>query len=355
MNPKVSIIVPIYNMESYLDRCLDSLLGQNLREVDIIAVNDGSTDSTLQILNEYAKKDHRIKIINRNNRGVSSARNEGIKAATGDFIGFVDPDDWIDSRMYETMYNTAIKDKADIVMCTYTREFGNHSKEKIFNLPNKIKYMNEEVKVNVMRRLIGPLNQEVANPELLDAWGTVWSKLYRTDIIKQKNLKFVDLKEIGTNEDTLFNIQAVYYSNSFVFLNHPFYHYWRANASSVTAGFKPDLLEQWFNLYEIIENFLKTKNMEEEYYLALNNRICLNTLGLGLNTISKSNKLSALLKIKYINSFLNDYRIKRSFSQFQLSHFPAIWKVFYYCAKMRIATGFYLLLVAIEILRKTIR
>ncbi|MED3960176.1 glycosyltransferase [Priestia aryabhattai] len=355
MNPRVSIIVPIYNMENYLNRCLDSLLIQSLKEIEIIAVNDGSTDSTLPILNEYTKKDYRIKIINTNNMGVSSARNEGIKAATGDFIGFVDPDDWVEPKMYETMYNTAIKDKIDIVMCTYTREFGTHSKEKIFNLPNKVTYENEEVKLNVMRRLVGPLNQEVANPELLDAWGTVWSKLYRADIIKQNNLTFVDLKQIGTNEDTLFNIQVVYYANSFVFLNNPFYHYWRANNSSVTTGFKPNLLEQWFNLYKIIEMFLKSKNMKEEYYLALNNRICLNTLGLGLNTISKSNKLSGLLKIKYIKSFLNDYRIKRSFSQFQLSYFPIIWKVFYYCAKMRISIGFYILLVSIETLRKAVR
>jgi len=152
MNPRVSIIVPIYNMENYLNRCLDSLLIQSLKEIEIIAVNDGSTDSTLPILNEYIRKDYRIKIINTNNMRVSSARNEGIKAATGDFIGFVDPDDWVEPKMYETMYNTAIKDKIDIVMCTYTREFGTHSKEKIFNLPANVTYQIEKVNVYEMRR-----------------------------------------------------------------------------------------------------------------------------------------------------------------------------------------------------------
>lgn len=355
MEPKVSIIVPIYNVENYLRRCLDSLLSQSLREIEIIAVNDGSTDNSLEILEEYAQKDKRIFLIDKENGGVSSARNEGLLATKGQYIGFVDPDDWVDQEMYEQMYDTATQEMADIVMCTYMREFGTHSKKKKFNMPGKVCYQNDKVQYEVMRRLVGPMKEEIANPELLDAWGTVWSKLYKAEIIKSNNIRFVDLKEIGTNEDSLFNIHTFYYTNTFVFLNTPFYHYWRANETSVTSGYKPHLKDQWFKLYTIIESFLREKNMHDEFYVALNNRICLNTLGLGLNTISKSNKASVIMKIKNLSSILRDNRIKRSFQQFEMKYFSIVWRAFYFCAKSRFAPGFYLMLITMNWLRKMMK
>lgn len=355
MRPKVSIIVPIYNMEKYLSRCLESLLAQTLHNIEIIAINDGSNDLCIKILKEFELRDARIKVIDKPNGGVSSARNKGIQIATGEYIGFVDPDDWVNPIMYEEMYNNALTENADIVMCSYIREFESHSKIKDFNLPNKVYYLNEEVKTNFMRRLIGPINDEIANPEFLDAWGTVWTKLYRANVIVDNNIKFMDLNKIGTNEDTLFNIEASYYSKSFLFINRPFYHYWRENNSSITSGFKPKLINQWMYLFSYIENFLNDKNMKNDYYLALNNRICLNTLGLGLNTISKDNRSSVYQKIKRIRKFLKENRIKNSFRNFNLSQLSMVWRVFYFCAKIRFAAGFYFMLVCIEFLRKVIR
>lgn len=355
MKPKVSIIVPIFNAEKYLARCFDSLLAQDLQEIEIIAINDGSSDSSLEIVKEYQSMDNRIKIINQLNRGVSSARNEGIKVAIGEYIGFVDPDDWVESKMYETMYNNAISEKVDIVMCSYVREFETHSKVKEFNLPDKIRYEDEEVKNSLMRRLVGPINEEIANPELLDAWGTVWSKLYRNEIIKDNGIRFIDLKKIGSNEDNLFNIELFYYANSFLFINTPYYHYWRANSKSISTRFKPDLLNQWNYLFNYIEIFLKDKNLNQEYITALNNRICINTLGLGLNTISNDNQSSCFMKIQRIKTFLKSTRIKHSFKQLELSQFPFVWRVFYFFAKVQFAAGFYFMLLCIEYLRKIIR
>jgi glycosyltransferase involved in cell wall biosynthesis len=355
MKPKVSIVVPIYNVEDYLSRCLDSLLLQKMEDIEIIAVNDGSIDACGEILDQYACKDNRIVVIKKENGGVSSARNEGIRAAKGDYIGFVDPDDWIDPEMYEAMYDTAIHEKADIVMCTYIREFGTHSKEKKFNLPEKNCYHDEEVQVKMLRRLIGPLNEEIANPEFLDAWGTVWSKLYRSEIIKDNGLGFIDLKVVGTNEDSLFNIHTFYHAKMFVLLNKPYYHYWRANAASVTSGYKPDLKDKWFKLYSFIESFLKDKKMPLDFYLALNNRICLNILGLGLNTISISNKTSMLIKIRKLSTILNDNRLKRSFKQFETAYCPVAWRTFYLCAKFRFVIGFYFMLLTIDWLRKNVK
>ncbi|HGH7181627.1 glycosyltransferase family 2 protein [Bacillus luti] len=352
---KISVIVPIYNMECYLRRCLDSLIVQSYSDLEIIAINDGSTDKSLDILYEYAQRDSRIIVIEKENNGVSSARNMGIEMATGAYIGFVDPDDWIDENMYESMYSTAIKRNADIVMCTYVREFGEYSKVKKFNCPREFCYKGEEVQLKMMRRLIGPLKDEIANPEFLDAWGTVWSKLYRTEILKNNNVNFTDLNVIGTNEDSLFNIYAFYYAEVFVFLNEPYYHYWKTNEKSVTSRYKPNLVDQWFTLYKIIENFLKEKMVPEEFYVALNNRICLNVLGLGLNMLSEGEKISFITKIKKLRLILNDKRIKRSFRGFDLKYFPVYWKVFYFCAKFRFSFGVCIILVLIDRLRKLVR
>lgn len=354
MKPKVSIVVPIFNVEAYLGRCLDSLLSQTMEDIEIIAVNDGSTDASLHILQQYADQDQRIVVINKENGGVSSARNEGIHAAQGDYIGFVDPDDWVDQEMYEAMYSEAMAEKADVVMCTYFREFGTHSKEKVFPLPEKVCYRQEEVQDNMLRRLIGPLKEEIANPEFLDAWGTVWSKLYRADIIRQNGLRFIDLQVIGTNEDSLFNIHAFYHIQKFVFMNKPYYHYWRVNNTSVTSGYKPDLKEKWFSLYDSIESFIADKQLPTEYASALNNRICLNMLGLGLNTISMSNQTSAIMKIRKMDTILKDHRIKQSFKQFDTAYCSMVWKVFYLCAKFRFTIGFYFMLLTIDRLRKMI-
>jgi glycosyltransferase EpsH len=355
MKPKISIVVPIYNVESYLSRCLESLLLQSMKDIEIIAVNDGSTDGCSEILNQYAGKDKRLVVVNKENGGVSSARNEGIHRALGEYIGFVDPDDWVDPDMYEVMYATAIVENADIIMCSYIREFGTHSKEKKFNLPDKTCYHDEDVRFKMLRRIIGPLNEEIANPEFLDAWGTVWSKLYRSEIIKKNGLGFVDLLVVGTNEDSLFNIHTFYHAKKFVFLNKPYYHYWRSNTTSLTSGYKPDLKEKWFKLYIFIEKFIEEKKLTSEFILALNNRICLNTLGLGLNTISLSNKAPMLMKIRKLSTILNDDHIKRSFKQFETSNCSIVWRMFYLFAKFRFTIGFYFMLLTIDSLRKTVK
>ncbi|SFL16149.1 Glycosyltransferase involved in cell wall bisynthesis [Paenibacillus sp. 1_12] len=355
MNPKVSIVVPIFNIENYLRRCLDSLLMQTLKDIEIIAVNDGSTDGSGAILAEYASKDARLVVIDKQNGGVSAARNDGILASRGDYIGFVDPDDWIDLDMYTSLYETAVQEKADIVMCSYLREFGTHSKLKEYQLPEKVCFRNEDVQTMVMRRIVGPLNEEIANPEMLDAWGTVWSKLYRSDLIKDNQIQFIDLSIIGTNEDSLFNIHAVYYAHSFVFLNKPYYHYWRVNGTSLTSGYNPDLQNKFLKLYEQIETFLQEKKLDSDFFTALNNRICLNALGLGLNTISLNNKASIWQKMSKLRFILNDKRIKDSFQHLEMKHFSTIWRVFFFSAKFRLVPAFYFMLVAIDNLRKMVR
>jgi glycosyltransferase EpsH len=339
-------------MEQYLDRCLESLFTQRLTDIEIIAVNDGSNDSSLSILEEYARIDSRIIIIDKQNGGVSSARNMGVQAARGAYIGFVDPDDWVDAEMYQAMYESAVEADSDIVMCTYMREFETHAKEKIFNMPSKLILRSKEVQSNMLRRLVGPLREEVANPEYLDAWGTVWSKLYRAKLLKENHLRFIDLSEIGSNEDSLFNMNAFFYASSFVFLNRPFYHYWRANTDSITSRHNPMLMEKFEKLYNYIQAFITEKQLSDEYRTALNNRICMNVLGLGLNLLYEDTETSMREKLRSLNKLLSSERISRSLKQFETNYCHFVWKVFFACAKLKFSFAFYMMLVAIEWLRK---
>ncbi|HTG69928.1 MAG TPA: glycosyltransferase [Candidatus Udaeobacter sp.] len=351
MNPKVSIVVPIYNMEDYLVRCLRSLLTQSLTDIEIIAVNDGSQDSSLELLQHYAEVDSRIVIIDKENGGVSAARNEGVLAARGEYIGFVDPDDWVNPVMYEEMHLAAVRDDADIVMCTYIREFGTHSKEKSFDLPEMQTYRGTDVQEKMLRRLVGPVKEELANPEYLDAWGTVWSKLYRAELLKNNDLKFMDLSVIGSNEDTLFNIHAFYYAKAFVFLNRPFYHYWRANAASITSTYNPVLAQRFDKLYNCIQSFVSEKKLPLAYKTALNNRICMNVLGLGLNIMSEDHEASTRKKLKALNLLLRSERISESLKAFELGYCPLVWRAFFLCAKFRFSLAIYFMLKAINWIR----
>ena len=302
--PQVSIIVPVYNVENYIERCLNSLVNQTFKDIEIITINDGSTDKSLELLNKYAKEDIRISVIDLGDEGVSYCRNLGIEKANGKYIMFVDSDDWIDSSMVEVMYKKAEENKLDLVMCSYIREFKDHSKEKIFNLPQEIIYKDNEVKNELLRKLVGPIKEELSNPEMLDALGTVWGKLYRADILKENKIKFVDLKEIGSAEDTLFNIFTFNYLKKLMFLNKPMYHYWRDNLKSVTSQYNPKLKEQRKVFFKYISDFIRENNFEQVFEEALNNRICTSVLGLGLIECSQNNKISVINKIKNIKKII---------------------------------------------------
>ena len=164
---KISVIVPIYNAEAYLNRCLDSIINQTYSDLEIILINDGSTDNSLDICLEYASKDKRIVVYNQTNKGISKTRNKGIELATGDYIGFVDSDDIISPRMYETLYNLMTDEKCLIAGCQYTK-FTSSCKFK--EDKNYISYTKEEA-------LKKNLNEEISN--------FLWDKLIKEELYKE--------------------------------------------------------------------------------------------------------------------------------------------------------------------------
>lgn len=344
--PLVSIIVPVYNVEKYLNKCMDSLINQTFDNIEIIAVNDGSTDSSLEIIKKYTKNDNRVRIINQLNQGLSGARNSGISKANGEFIMFVDGDDWINKETCEVAYKTCLDNNPDVVMWSYVREYEKLSLPKVIFKEDKI--FNEEQCRMLHRRFAGLMDDELSDPENSDNLATAWGKLYRTHIITKNNLTFHDLKEIGTYEDGLFNLHYFYYVKKAVFINKYLNHYLKSNSNALTKTYKSQLFKHYKNLFQIINAYICNNNLPNDFNTALNNKICLSIIGLGLTECLKSNPKSTYERIRFIRNVINDPVYKNAFKQLDLKYFPLHWKIFFGCSKYNVSVGVYLLLLAIQ-------
>ena len=342
--PLVSIIVPVYNVEDYLEKCLDNLICQTYENIEIILIDDGSTDKSSQICDEYAAKDS-IAVIHKTNEGVSAARNDGLKAANGQLIMFVDSDDWIETDTCEIAVSAMEESGADVVMWSYISENnGNQSPKTIFG--SDTVFEGTDVTEKLHRRLFGLMGEELAHPEYADSLCPVWGKLYKKELILNNNISFVGLSEIGSYEDGLFNIEVFLQVKKAVYFNKCLYHYRKENTSSVTSGYRKDLFEKWQNLFDLMQKYIDKNNLSSDYQSALNNRIALSILGLGLNIMSCN--CSAVKKIKMIKEIIKSERYKKAYKDLCFNYFPVHWKLFYGCAKYKFATGVYGLLFVIQ-------
>ncbi len=212
--PKISIIVPIYNQEKYLKRCLYSLLRQTLYDIEIICINDGSEDKSLEIIKNFQKTDCRIKLINQINSGVAQARNIGINYATGEFIGFVDPDDFIENNFFEKLYIQAIKNDCDIACANVVRE--NNKKKKIL-----IEYKETSIATTVKEKF------ELAH---LPEHCYIWNKIYKREKLLNAGIIF---KRGMVYEDIIFSPEAIEALGKMVVVSETWYHYWNNEKSIV--------------------------------------------------------------------------------------------------------------------------
>ena len=235
--PLISIIVPIYNADKYISQCMDSLINQSYSNIEIICVNDGSTDLSSDLIEQVYKKDNRVTLINKENGGVSSARNLGLSKAIGEYVMFVDSDDWIDHDTCEQMIDVVDKQKVDLVIASYMRHFSNNIVKPRHIFSDEKKFNKEET-MTLRKRLFGLNGKELSDPSQSDSIGSSWSKLFKRSIIFENGLQFVDLKIIGTAEDVLFNAEYFGLIDSSYYMNKCFYHYRRDNYTSITSNYK---------------------------------------------------------------------------------------------------------------------
>jgi len=241
-NPKVSIVVPAYNNEKYIYRCLLSLVKQTLKEIEIIVVNDGSTDNTLSVVKQFSDADGRIKVINQENQKQGAARNRGTEKATGEYIGYVDSDDWVDLNYFEKLYNTAKKYNADIALATNVR-IGNGKTKKRLNIEKEVFVESLQDKIDI--------SHQVKNP-------CPTNKIYKQSMLKNN---LITWPEKVYCEDKLFTIKTIYYSNGLVTVPDTYYYYYRNPNSTVNSKSK-SLIADKNSAKKAVLNFLKEKNAE---------------------------------------------------------------------------------------------
>lgn len=342
----VSIIVPVYKAETYLQKCLNSLINQTYENIEIICVNDGSPDGSLRILKDFQKKDSRIHIINKSNGGVSAARNEALVLARGEYVLFVDADDWIDHETVQIALETQRQLNVDVIMWPYISEHNEYKIPKcVFS--GDIVFNSNDVKKRIHRRLIGLLGEELRHPELADSLCPVWGKLYKSELLK--GIKFIDLDEIGTYEDGLFNLDVFGKVKSVAYIKKPMYHYRRTTDNSQTSIFRPRLFNQWQELFSRMEQYIDNNTLTSDYRIALSNRIALSIIGLGFNICGS--EFSFWEKRDYLKKILSTRNYREAYQKLEMKWFPLHWKLFFKCCKNENVTMLLILFYTIKIIK----
>lgn len=299
MNDKISIIIPIYNVKKYINKCIESIINQTYKNLEIILVDDGSTDGSGKICDEFKKEDNRIVVIHKKNEGVSSARNEGLKIATGDYIGFIDADDFIEKDMYLKMINRIKKDNTKMTICNAYLEDENGVQTKNFKSDSQNIIDSYELMHRIMEDYVFQ--------------GYMWNKLYARSLIyndKNDYLKFDT--NISNLEDRLFNLQLIDKNKKFnvSFLNEKLYHYIQRESSAIHTRYNDKYFTNFYAKSREIEilgkNNFNTNEMKATFvieFVRAKNKISI------IN--STSNVLENSLILDSVNKYKKDVKINK--------------------------------------------
>lgn len=298
MNRLISIIVPVYNSEKYLNRCIDSLINQKYKNIEIILINDGSTDRSGEICNEYCEKDDRIITIHKKNEGVSSARNIGLEYANGDYIAFCDSDDWVEEDIYEILFNSLNSNNSQLAFCHFCT--GKVIKTET-NYSDTIISNEHAIKLILRDEKIG---------------GYLWNKLFsRSLIYGEKKLLFE--KEIHVLEDQLFVVKCIKKCDNVVFINKQLYHYEQNQGSALNSKMSNKSISSIQAREKIYNEIAKQTNNKDLLYLAWSDLI--QTCGvifknIVLNNITTEKKYHLKKIKKIIKEYKSDFKFKNNFS-----------------------------------------
>ena len=242
---KISVIVPVFNAQNTIRRCLDSLINQTLSEIEVICVNDGSTDNSLKILQEYENKDARIKILNQDKLGVATARNNALSLAKGEFIGFLDSDDWITLNFYENLYKIAIQNNADIAVSNIFKYYSESKIEPLLNF-NEVKlYEQTSEKLEIAQ---------------VPKYNYIWNKIYRRTKLLENNITFPISNMF---EDAVFTLEAITLFEKMVTVPQGIYYYFENN-NSLTKSSK-NLRKDFLISCKEVRAFIEKHNLSWKF------------------------------------------------------------------------------------------
>ena len=301
MHPIVSVIVPVYNKEEYLEKCIMSLTQQTMREIQIILVNDGSTDNSLAVCNKFSEQDDRIIVLDNKNGGVSSARNSGMSLATGEYIGFVDPDDWVDLDMYQKMYEAILASQSEICMCNYVEEKPGSAKKVL--VPYKGTIDTADITTIVANMIAAP----TLNSGEVTIMGSACRLLISNSLLKKHGVRFDE--EVSYMEDLLFCVEIFLFCERAVITEGAYYHY-RVYPASTVGSYKPKFIEMHKEIYNKIQILLVKAGKACELHERMNIRYVNMAFASFLQETYKSNKHPVKEKMRTIKQICEDARLQ---------------------------------------------
>ena len=348
MSVLISVIVPIYNIDKYLNQCVKSLLENTCDCLEIILVDDGSKDLSGEMCDVFVLDDPRIKVLHKRNGGLTSSREMGILSACGEYVMIVDGDDWLDSDALAVLAENADRYQGiDLIAFSHKKEYPTHSyirhlfeKDNMFDNP-------DSVRKGIYRRLFGLTNAELDHPESMDYLSTCWGKLYRRNLAL--NAKFVDTSEVGSGEDAIFNMYALDSCKSAMYLDRPFYSY-RYTAGSLTVRYRDNFASQWEILFSYMQKKIEDDGLGPDFQEALNNRIALSVLGMAMNELDNPDG-SFLQFAGFMKKYISSRQYRAAVATMRLKKLPMAWKILMLCCKCRFSFGAALILKAVRIIK----
>jgi glycosyltransferase involved in cell wall biosynthesis len=324
MKAELSVIVPVYNVENYLSRCINSIRSQTLKNFELILVDDGSFDGSGKICDEYCAKDERISVIHIPNGGPANARNTGIKAARGTYIGFVDSDDWIDADMYLSMTRKADATGADLVFCDYMVETASGSIPEEMNLYQKTLFDRKDIEKLFLPYFYGYLDPELKNYKRHCPFADFRSYnglcIVRSELLMRNGIAFKSEKKYY-NEDNLFNLSVVSAAEIIAHAEGCYYHY-RFNDNSFTRTFNRRYLEAKLNKFDYLRTQITEKGLDDSYKRRLENKICIDAVGI-IDYYAGAPSLKVKERRYWVKRVLEADQIKAALKKIKLTMLPA--------------------------------
>lgn len=295
MNPKISIIVPIYNAEKYIDKCIESIINQTFKDIEIILINDGSSDGSRNIIDRYAKKDKRIIAIYQENSGPSVARNKGIKIAKGKYIGFVDSDDYIEETMYEELYNLVNDNNIQVGMCAYNELHFYDNTQRITRtrLHSQKVYNKEEIKKNIISTFAKNENY---------GFYSLWNKIYLREWVVKLGIYMDENRDHG--EDWWFNMCLFSEMESYICIDKPLYNYIHVNEDSLMSKYRENQFELFLDGREKIKSIVPSEFID---YSEFNSRFVYEFSSYIINTFKAVKDKNR--KNELVNNVLNNKEV----------------------------------------------
>lgn len=317
---KVSVIVPIYNVEKYLRTCVDSICNQTFKSLEIILVDDGSPDMCSKICDDYAQQDIRIKVIHKKNAGLGEARNTGLEAATGDYIYFIDSDDWIEPNMLATLVHELEQEQADFVMCGFKKCAEGRQPIIDHHTEQKKTFRENEITKQLFLPMVAQ-RSEIKEDYTINM--CVWTNLYKRSIIDKYHIRFLS-ERAYLSEDICFNLEYLLHTHCAVLLPDTLYCY-RYNPNSLTSRYKGPEYEMLVRLYrkvcEIVDRIQTDGEPEfrkERFFLTKTREV--------LFRLANSN-LSLLERIKICRKILSDSTLQMVLSKYPIKVYAKKYKI----------------------------